>query len=76
MKRLHLTVFFLLIALGGPLYAQVTIKGKIIDKNNVPVFSASILEKGTTNGTVTGLEGQFSINVAGPSSVLVISSIG
>ncbi|MFC2186805.1 SusC/RagA family TonB-linked outer membrane protein [Fulvivirgaceae bacterium LMO-SS25] len=76
MKRLHLTVFLILFSLGSHLFAQVAVEGKILDKNSEPVIGASILEKGTSNGTVTGIDGQFSIVVSGPTSILQISSIG
>lgn len=51
-------------------------KGKIVDKNNEPVVGATILEKGTSNGVITDIDGQFSISVSGPSAVLQISSVG
>ncbi len=76
MKRLHLTVFLILFSLGSHLFAQVAVEGKILDKNSEPVIGASILEKGTSNGTVTGINGQFSIVVSGPTAILQISSIG
>jgi TonB-linked SusC/RagA family outer membrane protein len=76
MKRLHLTVFLILFSLGNHLLAQVPIKGKITDKNNEPVIGASVLEKGTNNGTITGIDGQFTLVVAGSTSILQISSIG
>jgi TonB-linked SusC/RagA family outer membrane protein len=40
-----------------------TITGKIIDERGESVIGATILEKGTTNGTVTDYNGSFSINV-------------
>jgi TonB-linked SusC/RagA family outer membrane protein len=76
MKRLHLTGFLILLTLGTQLFAQVAVKGKITDQNNQPVIGATILEKGTTNGVITDIDGQFTISVAGPSAVLQISSVG
>lgn len=52
-----------------------TIRGKVIDTNGDPVIGANIVEKGTTNGTTTDIEGNFSIN-AKSGSTLVITFIG
>ena len=51
------------------------IKGRIIDANGEPVIGASILEKGTTNGTITDMDGNFQLNVK-EGAVLAISYIG
>ena len=51
------------------------IRGKVIDTNGDPVIGANIVEKGTTNGTTTDVEGNFSIN-AKSGSTLVITFIG
>lgn len=52
-----------------------TITGKIIDKNGEPLIGANIVEKGTTNGTVTDIDGVFSLSIA-EGAVLYISYIG
>jgi len=51
-----------------------TVSGVITDDMG-PVIGASILEKGTTNGTVTDLDGRFSLNVK-PGATLVVSYLG
>lgn len=38
------------------------IKGKVIDSQGMPVIGATVMEKGTTNGTVTDLDGNFILN--------------
>ncbi len=54
-----------------------TVRGRVLDETNKPVPSATVLLKGTsTVGTVTDVEGRFSLNVPEGNSVLVISSIG
>ena len=55
---------------------QHTIKGLIIDMNNVPLPGANILEKGTTNGTQTDFDGKFLLTVANKDAVLVVSYLG
>lgn len=52
-----------------------TITGTVVDKDGIPVIGANIVEKGTTNGTVTDLDGKFSLNVT-PGTTLQISYIG
>ncbi|MDR2914913.1 MAG: TonB-dependent receptor [Tannerella sp.] len=51
------------------------ITGLVVDKDGEPVIGASVVEKGTTNGTTTDIEGNFTLNV-GPNAVLRISYIG
>ncbi|WP_215223498.1 SusC/RagA family TonB-linked outer membrane protein [Echinicola shivajiensis] len=52
------------------------VKGTITDESGEPLPGVSILEKGTTNGTITDLDGNYSISVASDQSVLVFSFIG
>ena len=54
----------------------VTIKGIVKDKTGEPIIGANVLEKGTTNGVITGIDGDFTLNVQNSQSVLVISFIG
>ena len=75
MKRLILLFTLMLACL--PLYAQVTVKGTVTStEDGEPVVGASVIEKGTMNGTVCGVDGTYAINVSGPNSVLVFTSIG
>lgn len=52
-----------------------TITGQIVDAAGEPVIGANVLVKGTTNGTVTDIDGKFSLNVEA-GAVLEISYIG
>jgi len=52
-----------------------TVRGNVKDAAGEPVIGASVLEKGTTNGTVTDYDGNFTLSIA-PSGVLSISYIG
>ena len=54
---------------------QMTVSGTIIDDSGLPVIGAGIFEKGTTNGTVTDIDGRFSITV-NENAVLSISCVG
>ena len=51
------------------------ITGKITDANGEPIIGANVIEKGTTNGIITDIEGNFDLNVTS-SSILQISYIG
>lgn len=53
-----------------------TVTGRVTDDKGETLPGVSILEKGTTNGTVTDNDGSFRITVAGPNSVLAFSFIG
>ena len=61
LKRLFL--WALLSSLWVTLHAQVHVKGTIVDNLNAPVIGASFLQKGTTNGTISDLEGNFTLTV-------------
>lgn len=52
-----------------------TVTGTVVDENGLPVIGANIVEKGTANGTITDIDGRFSISV-GKNAVLVVSFIG
>lgn len=49
--------------------------GTIVDGNGEPVIGANVVEKGTTNGTVTDIDGKFSLEVRN-NAVLTVSFIG
>ena len=51
------------------------ITGIIKDQSGEPVIGANIVEKGTANGTITDIDGQYSLEV-GSNSILVVSYIG
>ena len=51
--------------------------GTIVDSSDrSAMIGANIMEKGTTNGTVTDIDGRFALDLTTPNPVLVISSIG
>jgi TonB-linked SusC/RagA family outer membrane protein len=52
------------------------VTGTVKDKSGEPVTGANVVEKGTTNGTSTDMDGNFSFPVRGTQSVLVISYVG
>lgn len=52
-----------------------TLKGTIVDENGLPIIGANVLVKGTTNGTITDVDGNFSLDVEN-GNILHISYIG
>lgn len=42
---------------------RILASGKVLDVNGEPIIGATVLEKGTSNGTITDFEGNFSLNV-------------
>ena len=51
------------------------VKGVVVDELG-PVIGAAVVEAGTTNGAVTGLDGDFSLKVSSPDAILEVSCIG
>lgn len=51
------------------------VTGTITDNTGLPIIGANIIEKGTSTGTITDMDGNFSIEI-GPKSILQISYIG
>ncbi len=76
MKKRILLTFLLLLSGSIALFAQKKITGKVFDEQNQPLIGATILIKGTNQGTVTDVEGKYTIDASDGSAVLVISFIG
>jgi TonB-linked SusC/RagA family outer membrane protein len=55
--------------------ASIPVTGRVLDESGLPLPGATILEKGTQNGTVTDVNGNFKLNVANENSVLVIAFV-
>lgn len=72
-KNLLLVALFFATA---TVFGQTKITGKVVDQTNDPLPSASIVVKGTTNGTSTDFDGNFTITASANSGVLVISFVG
>ena len=55
---------------------KTTITGNITDADGMPLPGANVIEKGTTNGTQTDFDGNYSITVSNANAVLVFSYVG
>lgn len=76
MKRFILLFVSFIFTLQLSYGQKVTITGKVTSKEDgMPIIGASVMEKGTTNGTVTNYDGVYSMSVSG-NSLLVFTYIG
>ena len=75
MKR-NLLLIALVILIGQLQAQNQTISGKITDAQGNPVPNATIIIKGTQQGTSTGNEGTFTLSIPLKTRILVISSVG
>ena len=74
-KRAFSILLLTLVAVTGAV-AQSLVRGKVIDDTGLEVIGASILVKGTTQGTITDMDGMFSLSVPDKNAVLQVSYIG
>lgn len=81
-KRTKQCLFRHLLILAGLLVTmaasaqQFTVKGTVKDMAGEPIIGANVMVKGTTNGTITDINGGYSVTGVSASSVLVYSFIG
>jgi TonB-linked SusC/RagA family outer membrane protein len=77
MKKYLLFLLVSLLGLSGfQASAQRTVTGKVTDTSGESLIGASVIEKGTRNGTITDFEGNFNIPVSEEATALIISYIG
>lgn len=70
------TIMFCLLFLPSILYAQTySLTGTVVDESDQPLIGANVKVKGTTSGTITDMDGVFSVEVS-PKSTLEISYVG
>ena len=74
LQRLMFTVLFAVFAIGA--FAQNKVSGTVVDVQGEPVIGASVVIKGTSNGTVTDFDGKYVINNAPAKGDLVFSYVG
>lgn len=82
---LLLLCLFTITATLPPLYAadgtgvtqqQKSVKGKVVDQSGAPIPGASVLVKGTSLGTVTNADGEFTLNLPADAKTLLFSFVG
>ena len=76
MKRIRLINLILIMFCCCNMLAQnITVTGQVVDVTSEPIIGASVVVKGTTNGTITDLDGRFSISVS-PGATLIVTYVG
>ena len=75
MKKLLLSLSMVLFAVSFAL-AQKTVTGMVTDTDSEPLIGASVLVKGTSSGTVTDIDGKFSLKVPEGSNMLTVTYTG
>ena len=73
--RKVLVILTMCLALTVSAMAQLTVTGRVTGEDGLGIPGASVLERGTTNGTVTNLDGDYSLRVAN-NATLVFSFMG
>lgn len=79
LKKKDLLVLSILLFSFNSAFSQTsrtTVTGTVVDSSGVGVPTVTVSERGTTNSTATDQTGAFSIKVAGPRSVIVVTSVG
>ncbi len=75
MVRKILTLFAIFLLSGAALYAQSgSLQGKIVDENGQPLIGANVVVKGTTNGTITNIDGIYLIQKVPVGTQTILSS--
>ena len=68
---------FLLLLFPAVIFAQATVSGSVIETSTKePIPGANVIVKGTSTGTITDFDGNFSLNVSSFPVTIVVSSIG
>lgn len=75
MKKFLTLLFLSIVTLVG-VSAQKTVTGTLIDEEGLPLIGANVLVKGTTIGTISDIDGTYSLDVPAGSEVLVYSYTG
>ncbi|WP_052739119.1 SusC/RagA family TonB-linked outer membrane protein [Pontibacter korlensis] len=63
-------------ATTGALAQSVTVSGRVVDEGGSALPGVTVLQKGTTNGAATNVDGSYTLNVSGSSPTLIFSYIG
>ena len=76
-KNIVRAILFGLFLACSPLFAQDrTVSGTVTDDTNEPISGVNVLIKGTSLGTVTDIDGRYSLNLPDDAEVLIFSFVG
>ena len=74
-RVIQLLLFFAFMLPMGALAQNIQLNGTVTDVSGESVIGASVLEKGTTNGVITDIDGNFTLSVS-PKATIIISYVG
>jgi TonB-linked SusC/RagA family outer membrane protein len=74
MKKLFFSLLCILVA--GGIFAQAKLSGKVTDESEEPIIGVTVFVKGTTTGTITDSEGNYTISSKTSEGILVFSFVG
>ncbi|HOI48137.1 MAG TPA: SusC/RagA family TonB-linked outer membrane protein, partial [Prolixibacteraceae bacterium] len=74
--RKVLFILMMCLAISGSAWAQLTVTGRVTGTDGAGIPGASILEKGTTNGTITDVDGKYVLRASSSNATLVFSFVG
>ena len=75
-KRLWSLLLFCMLALQITAQQTSTITGLVLDASGEPIIGASVLVKGTSNGSITDLDGKFTLSNVPTNGTISVSYIG
>ena len=75
-NKLFLTLTLVLLSIGASAQDKITVTGTVVDGTGETIIGASVMEVGTTNGTVTDFDGNFKLQVKNANAQIRISYIG
>lgn len=76
MKQSRLLLLFVALLVSTMSFAQNKLySGTVVDSQGEPIIGASVVQQGTSQGSVTDIDGNFKVSVA-PGSTLIVSYIG
>ncbi|MCM4167658.1 TonB-dependent receptor P3 [Arenibacter antarcticus] len=76
MRKIKFLILFFAMVITMTSWAQTKVTGTVFDDGNVPLPGATVLEKGTSNGTTTDFDGNFIIQVSNENAILAVSFLG
>ena len=76
-KSLYIAVLcFLLSAVAVFAQQEITVSGRVVDKDGMPIISAGVFVKGTSQGTVPDFDGNYVLNQVPVDAVLTATNLG
>lgn len=75
MKKMKILTVLLLLGMVSLAFGQSSVSGTVTDENDIPLPGATVVEKGSINGTTTDFDGNFVLDLSSSNAVLEVSYI-